>query len=79
MLLAPDPIIIDRKFVLKLKKGHYANIDCHSGLYFSIFYIKVKILLLCLFLIILYNKRKKVSIFFYAFLIPMACLEYLSV
>ena len=25
MLLAPDPIIIDLKFVLKLKKGYYVN------------------------------------------------------
>ena len=27
MLLAPDPVIIDLKFTLKLKKGHYENPD----------------------------------------------------
>ena len=56
MLLAPDPLIIDIKFALKLKKEHYPNIDKYSGLCFSTFYIKVKkILLSCLSLIILYE------------------------
>ena len=58
MLRAPDPVIIDLKFALKLKMGHYANTDLHSGLYFSIFYRNVKILLLCLSLIILYEQKK---------------------
>ena len=59
MLLAPDPIVIDLKFALKLKKGHYANIDQNSGLYFSVFYRKIKILLLCLSLMILYELKKE--------------------
>ena len=44
MLLAQDPIVIDLKLPLKLKKGHYANIGYNNVLYFSIFYIKVKII-----------------------------------
>ena len=67
MFLAPDPIIADLKFALKLKYRL-----THGGLYFSIVYEKVKILLLCSSLTIFcINKRKNVSIFFLAFLIPI--------
>ena len=60
MLLAPDPLVIDIKFALKLKKDQYPNIDKYSGLCFSTFYIKVKkILLSCLSVIILYEQKKK--------------------